>query len=338
MSKQLSNERKGEIFAFYKAGVAQKELALKYGISQSAISRLIKKREETGTVGRISGSGRRSSFSSEDIKFLKEEVKKNPKIGSEKLKTEIERVRGKGASSRTIRRSLCAVNLPARVAISKPLLSGKNKISRYDHSLEWLSMKETDWENVLFSDETKINLFHSDGRMYVRRGSDSGLEERYLKPTVKHGGGSLMIWGCFSSKGVGRFEFIDGTMDARKYIGILNRSMDSSAADLGLSDYIFQQDNDPKHRSKLAREYFTAKKTKLMSWPSQSPDMNPIEHLWIHLKAKIRARSPRNMKELKQVTKEEWERIDPAFCKKLVLSMKERVCAMFLAKGGHTRY
>ncbi len=75
-------------------------------------------------------------------------------------------------------------------------------------------------------------------------------------PTVKHGGGSIMLWGCFSAAGTGRLVAIEGKMNAAKYRDILDENLLQSAQDLRLSRrFTFQQDNDPKHTAKITKEW-----------------------------------------------------------------------------------
>jgi hypothetical protein len=76
-------------------------------------------------------------------------------------------------------------------------------------------------------------------------------------PTMKYGGGKIVIWGWISSKGVGRLVFIEGIMEKYQYKRILVENLASSCDILGLSDnFVFQQDNDPKHKSKYVRDFF----------------------------------------------------------------------------------
>uniref|UniRef100_A0A8C7K6J0 Luc7-like protein 3 n=1 Tax=Oncorhynchus kisutch TaxID=8019 RepID=A0A8C7K6J0_ONCKI len=75
-------------------------------------------------------------------------------------------------------------------------------------------------------------------------------------------------------------------------------------------------DNDPKHTSKVVAKWL--KDNKVLEWPSQRPDLNPIEHLWAELKKRVRARRPTNLTQLRQLCQEEWAKIHPTYCGKLV--------------------
>jgi hypothetical protein len=77
-----------------------------------------------------------------------------------------------------------------------------------------------------------------------------------------------MVRGCFSYHGVERLVFIDGLIDATKYVDILSNNLYASANLMGLDSFIFQQDNDLKHASKLARHFFERKNINLLAWPA----------------------------------------------------------------------
>jgi hypothetical protein len=90
-------------------------------------------------------------------------------------------------------------------------------------------MSNKEIKKIIFTDESKFNLVNSDGKCFVWREPSTGLLMKNLTPTVKFGGGSVMVWGCFSYHGVGKHVFIDGKMDAAKYVDILSNNLEESA-------------------------------------------------------------------------------------------------------------
>jgi len=162
----------------------------------------------------------------------------------------------------------------------------------------------------------------------VWKAPDEKLESRVTKGTVKHDM-KINVWGCFAAHGVGKLRRIYGNMNKEMYLNILEDSMVPSYNRLFHGDYlIFQQGNDPKHTSKVVKDWFEVNNIQKLEWPSQSPDLNPIENLWSLLDRKTRCRNP-NEGELFHI---------PELLDDLVSSMPRRVQAVIDDKGGATKY
>ena len=94
--------------------------------------------------------------------------------------------------------------------------------------------KNSFWERVLWTDETKIELFGHNYRNPVWRKDGKVYSPKSTVQTVKFGGGNIMIWGCFSAKGVGKISVEDGKMNAQKYKQILQENLVSTVESLEL--------------------------------------------------------------------------------------------------------
>ena len=214
---------------------------------------------------------------------------------------------------------------------------------RLDFAIAHKDWTLDDWKRVLWTDETKINRFGSDGREWMwKGGAEKGLVEREVKGTLKFGGGSLMMWGCMLWDGPGQACKIDGRMDKELYVQILEDELLGTLEEYGLEvdDVIFQQDNDPKHTSKVARKWLQDHGFVVMVWPAQSADLNPIEHLWHYIKNRLKKYEtpPKGILELWERVEKEWAAIPAEVCQNLIESMPRRIEAVIKAKGGYTKY
>ena len=199
-----------------------------------------------------------------------------------------------------------------------------------------------DWKCVIWSDETKINHIGSDGRKWAWKRAGEGLSDRLVEETVKFGGGSVMLWGCMTWERVGFPCRIEGKMDADLYVLILEEELQQTLGffDKSQEDIIFQQDHDPKHTSRKAKKWFEDHEFEVMVWPPQSPDLNPIEHLWFILKRRLAEYSepPKGILEFWEHIQVEWDKIEVAQCQELIESMPRRIREVIRAKGGYTSY
>ena len=150
--------------------------------------------------------------------------------------------------------------------------------------------------------------------------------------------------GCFTWESLGPLVRAEGTINSnsQKYIDILNTHLIPFMEGLEeeIVEYEFQQDNATVHKSKLTTKFFDDSDINLMKWPGQSPDLNPIEHLWDELERQIRKRDPppASEREISCNSSKRMRKNSDTVFQKLILSMNSRVKAVQRAKGYATKY
>ena len=201
------------------------------------------------------------------------------------------------------------------------MLTEKHKRDRIECAQKHL---KNNWKKTVFTDETAFQLFNNtishwhNGPRPVRR--------------IPKDRRKIFAWGGFSIKGKTSLFCFRNIMDAPFYISILQKHIPEISEIMG-SKWRLQQDNDPKHTSRLAKEFLKNNVPQVMDWPSNSPDLNPIENLWSIVKRNVEKRMPRNLEDLERIMVEEWNNIPDETIINLVKSMKNR-CQLVIKNNG----
>lgn len=316
-----------------------RQIAATFNVSPATVSR-IKSKYCHDTSNRKYGRPRK--LTSQNIRYCIRELTQNRSKSAREVSKKLKVNFSVNVSDRTIRNALRKEGLKAQEKKKKPKLSAKNIKARLEFAKRHKDWTIQDWKRVIWSDETKINRFSSDGRSWSWIREGGSLQTHHVKETVKYGGGSIMIWGCMTWDGPGFLCKISGTMNGELYKTILMEELQETINwyDLDSSRVIFQQDNDSKHRSSIVQNWLSEQPFSVLEWPAQSPDLNPIENLWAILKRKLNQydRPPNGMLQLWERVEEVWNAISKETCENLVKTMPKRIQSVIKRKGLWTDY
>lgn len=277
--------------------------------SVSFVKKWIKRFKECGNVDDELGRGRKRATSKGNDKMICELFTKNPtttlREGQQKLIK-----KGVRLSLNTLRSRLQEIGIKNRSTIIKPLLTEKH----IENRLNWANANlNRDWSNIIFTDESSFIV-----RSYYKKAwSQKG--EQILQRTVKHPA-KVHVYGCFSSKGFGRLIIFTRNLDANLMVQLYKKGLLKSAEKLygpNNHGWILQEDNDPKHRSRLCTSWKEQNGITTLDWPSQSPDANPIENVWSLMKTKLKGKKIHTTKQLTLALKRIWSDLSLEYAQKL---------------------
>ncbi|KFM67651.1 Transposable element Tcb1 transposase, partial [Stegodyphus mimosarum] len=244
----------------------------------------------------------------------------------------------KSVSQSTIQRTLLRLGLRSRRLVRAPMLTAVHRRRRLEFARQYSSWTSTEWRQVAFSDESRFMLHRTDGRWRIRRETSERNHPATIAGTVQAGGGSIMVWGMFSWHSLGSLIIVEGTMDQYKYASVLADHVHPYMRIVfPQDDGIFQQDNARCHTAASVRAWFEEHQDEftVLPWPANSPDLNPIEHLWDHLDRVVRAMDPqpRNLAQLATALESAWLNIPENTFRDLCDSLPARLAAVRSAKG-----
>jgi hypothetical protein len=169
-----------------------------------------------------------------------------------------------------------------------------------------------------------------------------------------------MVWACFWDNGRTSLYIIDRDFEAKKHGYSANSYLEVLDAEVGpLWDafdegednegYEFMQDNASIHTAHKTKAWFAERGIRLLvNWPPYSPDLNPIEHIWWHLKTRVcemfpdvaadKSESEHSRQRLESCLQAAWDTLDKEIFDKLYESMPRRIAACIKADGWHTKY
>ena len=150
----------------------------------------------------------------------------------------------------------------------------------------------------------------------------------------------MMVWCGISLNGKTQLVTVNGTLNAQKYRDDILAPVVLPFMQAGNGVTILQQDNARPHTAHATTQFLTANNVNVMEWPSMSPDLSPIEHIWDELDRRVRARPNQStdLPQLQATLLQEWNNLPNNIVRRYILSMRNRCRTVINSNGGHTRY
>ena len=299
--------------------------------------------KEGTVVNRRQGHGRPRLIDARGERRLARVVRSNRRATVAQIAQEVNAGSDRKVSEYTVHHSLLRMELHSCRPVRVPMLTPVHRRKRQQWAREHQNWTTEQWKKVAWSDESRFLLHHVDGRVRVRRFPGEHMAPGCTMGRRQAGGGSVMLWAMFCWETLGPAIHVDVTLTRTTYLSIVADHVHPFMETVFPGGCgLFQQDNAPCHKAKMVQEWFEEHNNEfeVLTWPPNSPDLNPIEHLWDVLNKQVRSMEapPRNLQDLKDLLLTSWCQIPQHTFRGLVESMPRRVRAVLAAKGGPTQY
>ncbi|KAE8297395.1 Transposable element Tcb1 transposase Transposable element Barney transposase [Larimichthys crocea] len=318
-NKDLSDFDKGQIVVARRLGHSISKTAALVGCSRSAVVSIYQQWSKEGTaVNRRQGHGRPRLIDARGERKLARVVQSNRQATVAQIAEKVNAGSDRKVSEHTVHRSLLRMGLRCHRPIRVPMLTPIHCQKRQQWALKHQHWTAEQWKKVAWSDVRRLP-----GKHMAQAG----------------GGGSVMLWAMFCWETLGPVIHVDVTLTPTTYLNIVTDHvhpfMETVFPD---GSGLFQQENAPYHKAKVVQEWFEEHNNEfeVLTWPPNSPDLNPMGDLWDALDKQVRSMEapPQDLKDLLQTS---WCQIPQHTFRGLVESMPQRVSAVLAAEGGPTK-
>jgi hypothetical protein len=356
--KHLSDVDIGKILGLAKALLPQRQIATLMKCSKTAIQNILATYLFETFQGRNPRRDYKRKTTEREDRYIERAVKQNPFVPLR----DITNIISLPVSERTVRRRRSEAGLDSFIAAQKPGLRAENVNKRLEWAMRYKNWTVEDWKRVIWSDESSIWIGVNPRRQWVIRPHGERLNRKYVKKTFKSAQVKVMVWACFTGERLGPLIVCEeGGIGAVEYEEILYDGLFSLIDDLleppedpntirvaDENTFLFMQDNAPCHKATEVLEFLEESNIPVMEWPPQSPDLNPIENLWVSFKAAFHKRfiemfnHPSKSLEARyrygEVLQDVWYNQGMELVEAVVKSMPQRCQAVIEAQGGWTKY
>jgi transposase len=328
----IDTPERWEVVRRRQSGETYEQISSALKCSKSSALEIYKKFESFGHVKDRPRSGRPQSLTSrQERAVIQEALKRNDKSLRELAKTAVP---GKVVSHTLIMKTLRLNNILTYKPAIKYEISPANIQKRFEFALKYRSWNVDDWSAIIFSDETMW-----DNIPYKKQLRRQKSDPKMVLSATSRGSHPIkvMVWGAISIARQSSLYRIQGIITGETYKELLETNLIMEFAGLSNQSLTFQQDNAPVHTAKVVKEFLKESKIKVLEWPPQSPDLNPIENLWAIMKRRI-STDVKNEAELLNEVKNVWSKIEPELLYNLYRSMPARIEEVIRKKGGNTSF
>lgn len=339
MAKLENTERRNAVRTLWANGQRNPRILERLtGFSRSTIYKYVGRLKKNKDINPIPNPGRPSNFTLQMRRTLGVLVSKNPFITVREITASLNNTYPDlKTSESSVNRELNKLGYKSSLPQEVPFLTQPAR----DRRVEWaLAHRHQNWKKVIFSDETTFQMFRNTIRVFHKK---ENLPPQ--KPMPKHPY-KIHFWGAFSISGTIDYYMFTENLTGDLYRHILSNNLFPSASLKMPRNWIFQQDNDPKHTAGETAILLEQHCPSILDWPSYSPDINPIENLWSIMKRRVEKKVNDLIIKKKSVTvfvfeeiiQKEWENITPELCLNLVNSMQNRLEEVIAKNGNKINY